>query len=105
MLEFSSSKVKQFLLEKVSEDLKQPLDVVEKVIIYQGEETLKAFTKYKSIEISGFVKLLFSINKAEKLIKNYDNILEELKDKVDESSISKKESMHNMVTHLKEKLC
>lgn len=105
MLEFSSSKVKQILLDRVSEDLKQPLDIVEKVIIFQGEETLKAFTKYKSIEISGFIKFLFSTNKADKLIRNFGTVIDGLKDKEDDYSILKARDMENTVTHLKEKLC
>jgi hypothetical protein len=44
-------------------------DVIEKIILFQGKDLLKAVKECQSIEISGFGKLIMSQNKLKKKIK------------------------------------
>lgn len=105
MLKFASSKVKEFLLVQVSEELQQPLDIVEKVVAFQGEDTLKAFACNKSIEISGFIKFLLSQNKVNKTIKNYTKVVDELTGKEDVHSQNKLKGFQEHIIYLNTRLC
>lgn len=105
MLEFKSSKVKEFLLEQVSQDLQQPLDVIEKVITFQGEDTLRAFYNNRSIEISGFVKFWLSDRKMERGILAYTRVMNNFELKEDANSKIQVEKIKKDIDYLKSRLC
>jgi nucleoid DNA-binding protein len=99
----SNMSVKDYIITQVAEDLKQPQDLVEKVIAFQGEDLLWAFKNSKNIEISGFGKFTMSPHKVKRVITNYSKTIEELETKEDEPSQAKKERMTKIVEFLNTK--
>ena len=68
-----STTVKEFLIRKVEEQTTFPMDVIEKVISFQGEDIIKSIDKVTQIEISGFGVLFISKKKLQNRIERYTN--------------------------------
>lgn len=68
------------------EDLKIPIEVVEKVVSDQFKQINRAFSEYDEIEVSGFGKFLQSQTKIGNRVMKYTKILEAFERRLREAS-------------------
>ena len=72
----ATTSVKDLLIAKVAEQTSFPMDIIEKVVSFQGEDILKSLEKCSQVEISGFGVLFVSKGKLKNRIKKYNDILD-----------------------------
>lgn len=63
-------------------------DIINTVITHQFESALLAVSKNNTVEISGFGKFTFNVNKAKKTLLMYDVIIKNCENKIDREGTS-----------------
>lgn len=66
--------LKDFLIEKVADDLQFPLDIVEAVIGWSYKSANEATKSHKTIELSGIGKLMLSQGKLKKRLLSLESM-------------------------------
>jgi nucleoid DNA-binding protein len=77
--------VKEFFTEKVAKDLDIPLALVEKVVNFQCEDLMNAFSEFNTIEISGFGRFIYNNSRSLKKLRTYEKQLENVINRLNEN--------------------
>jgi nucleoid DNA-binding protein len=80
--------IKDQLVQQVAEDLKQPENVVDKVITHQFKHANQAMKLYSQVEISGFGKFEQSQAKIKRRIQKKEEIRDALQKKTPEELLT-----------------
>lgn len=70
-------KNKEYFIKKMAEEMSLPVELINTVIMFQGEDAGKACHIYNEIEFSGFGKFLLSQNKLKKMMGRVEKRLSE----------------------------
>lgn len=81
--------VREKLVERVAEQMELPVEFVNSVVSFQGEDAAKAARIYNEIEFSGWGKFWLSKTKTRRKIVNMEKKLEEGRVKEDVESYKK----------------
>lgn len=67
----ASTTIKDMLIAKVVEQTSFDIDIIEKVVSFQGEDLIKSLNKCSQVEISGFGVLFVSKTKLKNRMSSY----------------------------------
>lgn len=96
--------VREKLMQQTAQDVKQPLDLVEKVISFQFKHAAQAVRLYGEVEFSGFGKIIISQQKLRRRIQTQERILGCLEQKLPLAPEKEQETITLKMDSIREQL-